>query len=184
MNEPNDAKSHQDTADLFKLVFDRIQTGIIIIDPERHIIVDINNHAEALPGIRRDLISGKACHEFICPAHKGACPVTDLHTPLQNSERILISTTGEKIPILKTIAEAHMDGKTYLIESFIDIRDRKMAEDRKIALLAYLNEAFFRIKTPLELIGHTLTEIGGQVDCGDYTSEDIRSQLAIQAKKY
>ena len=174
--------SPQDTGDVFKLIFDRIQTGIIVIDPEQHIIVDINNHAEELLGIKREALKGTTCNETICPSHKGACPVTDLHTPLQNSEHILISTTGEKIPVLKTIAEASMGGKVYLIESFVDIRDRKIAEDRKVALLAYLNEAFFRIRTPLELIGQNLSTIAGQVGSATYTTEDIRSQLAINAK--
>ena len=179
---PKGTSTHQDTGDVFRLIFDRIQTGIIVIDPEQHTIVDINNHAETLLGLKREEIVGRICHDSICPSHQGSCPVTDLHTPLQNSERVLISITGEKIPVLKTVAEASMGGKVYLIESFVDIRDRKVAEDRKIALLAYLNEAFFRIRTPLELIGQNMTQIAGQVGSGTYTNEDIRSQLTINAK--
>jgi len=179
---PDGKSPHVDNGDVFKLIFDQIQTGIIVIDPEQHTIVNINNHAETLLGLKREEITGKICQGSICPSHKGSCPITDLHTPLQNSERILISTTGEKIPVLKTAAEASMGGKVYLIESFVDIRDRKVAEDRKIALLAYLNEAFFRIRTPLELIENSLSTIAGQVGSGTYTNEDIRSQLTIEAK--
>jgi PAS domain S-box-containing protein len=182
MEMPEDNETPGDTGDVFKIIFDRIQTGIIVIDPEHHTIVAINNHAEELLGIRRDELKGSLCQENICPYRQGACPVTDLHTPLQNSERILISKTGDKIPVLKTVAEASRDGKTYLIESFVDIRDRKKAEERKVALLAYLNETFFRIRTPLELIENSLSTIAGQVGSGTYNDEDIRSQLTIEAK--
>ncbi|MFA5331098.1 MAG: PAS domain-containing protein [Methanoregula sp.] len=164
------------------MVFDRIQSGIIIIDPVSHTIVDINNHAEALLGLKRKDTAGKICHETICPAHKGACPITDLKTPLLDSKRIMISKSGERIPVLKTVAEAIIEGKTYLIESFIDIRDRKAAEDRKVALLAYLNESILRVRTPLELTSQNLSMIAGQVVSRTYNAEDIRSQIMIQAK--
>jgi PAS domain S-box-containing protein len=175
------------TGEIFKLIFDRIQTGIIVIDPIEQIVVDINNHAEELLGIKREEIIGRTCtettcQESICPSPDGTCPKPDLHQQFYNTEHRMMSANGELIPVLKTTAKIQFEGKVYLIESFVDIRDRKVAEDRKVALLAYLNEAFFRIRTPLELIQNSLSEIAGQVGSGTYTNEDIRSQLTIEAK--
>jgi PAS domain S-box-containing protein len=168
--------------DVFKMVFDRIQTGILIIEPETHTIIDANDHAESLLGVKKDKLTGKVCHDFVCPAHCGECPITDLHKTFHNTERVLISASGERIPILKTVASATMGGKTYLIESFVDIRDRKKAEERKIALLAYLNESLLRIKKPLELTGQNLNQIEQQVGSGEYNAEETRMQIRIQSK--
>jgi PAS domain S-box-containing protein len=162
------------------MVFDRIQTGILIIDPETHTIIDANNHAESLLSIKKDKLIGKVCHDFVCPAHCGQCPITDLNTPLHNTERTLIAANGERIPILKTVAQASIGERTYLIESFVDIRDRKKAEKRRIALLAYLNESVLRIKKPLELTGENLRLIEQQVGSGDFTTEEIRMQIRLQ----
>jgi PAS domain S-box-containing protein len=170
--------SHED---VFKMVFDRIQTGILIIDPETHTIIDANDHAESLLGVKKDKFVGKVCHDFVCPAHCGQCPITDLNTPLHNTERVLLSASGERIPILKTVAQATLAGKAYLIESFTDIRDRKKAEERRIALLAYLNESVLRIKKPLELTGENLRRIEQQAGSGDYTPEEIRMQIRLQS---
>ncbi|MFZ0006507.1 MAG: PAS domain-containing protein [Methanoregula sp.] len=95
------------------MVFDRIQTGILIIDPETHTIIDANNHAESLLNTKKKNLIGKVCHDFVCPAHCGKCPITDLNTPLHNIERTLIAANGERIPILKTVAQAPMGKKTY-----------------------------------------------------------------------
>jgi PAS domain S-box-containing protein len=179
----NSVGKAQDTSceDVFKMVFDRIQTGILIIEPETHTIIDANDHAESLLGVKKDKLVGKVCHDFVCLAHCGECPITDLHKSFHNTERVLISASGEKIPVLKTVAPASIGGKAYLIESFVDIRDRKRAEQRKIALLAYLNESVLRIKKPLELTGQNLHQIELQVGSGEYTAEEIRMQIRIQS---
>jgi PAS domain S-box-containing protein len=167
--------------DVFKMVFDRIQTGILIIEPETHTIIDANDHAESLLGVKKDKLIGKVCHDFVCPAHCGECPITDLHKTFHNTERVLISASGERIPILKTVAPATIGGKAYLVESFVDIRDRKKAEEHKIALLAYLNESLLRIKKPLELTQQNLIRIEQQVKSGEYNAEEIRIQIRIQS---
>jgi PAS domain S-box-containing protein len=167
--------------DVFKMVFDRIQTGILIIEPETHTIIDANDHAESLLGVKKDKLTGKVCHDFVCPAHCGECPITDFNKTFHNTERVLISASGERIPILKTVATATMGGKAYLVESFVDIRDRKKAEERKIALLAYLNESLLRIKKPLELTGQNLNRIEQQVCSGEYNAEEIRMLIRIQS---
>jgi len=166
--------------DVFKMVFEKIQTGILIVDPQTHTIMDANPIAEDMIGLPKEKILGNICHNFVCPAQCGQCPITDLHKTIQNTERLLMNAKGEKIPILKTVARASMDEKEYLIESFVDIRDRKKAEDRKIALIAYMDESVMRVTKPLELTKNNLQLLAGQVNSGDYDAEDIRIQLQIQ----
>lgn len=167
--------------DVFRMVFDRIQTGILIIDPRTHTILDANPIAEYLIGRPRDQLIGSVCHDFVCPAKCGECPITDLHKDIRNVERALINAQGGKIPILKTVAKAEVNGKEYLIESFIDIIDRKRAEERRVALIAYLNESLMRVEKPLTMMQQSLQALATQVTSGEYDSEDIRMQLQLHA---
>ena len=173
--------SAQHTGDVFRIVFEKIQTGILIVDPERHIIIDANPLAAALIGRTRDELIGSTCHEFVCPAKCGQCPITDLHQDIHSLERAIINAKGERIPILKTVAKATIDGKEYLIESFIDILDRKKSEERKLALIAFMNESVLRVNKPLELMQQNFQVLADQVRSGEYDDEDIRMQLQIHA---
>ena len=67
----------KDKDDIFRTVFDKIQTGILIIDTDSHIIVDANPVAEEIIGLPSDRIIGKTCHNFVCPA-----PVSYTHLTL------------------------------------------------------------------------------------------------------
>ena len=111
-----------------QVIFKCVQTGIFIIDPETHRIVDANPVALETIGVGRDQAIGAECHKFICPADKGACPVTDLKQTVDRSERKLLTVSGEKRDVLKTVVSVVLDGRKHLLESFVDITDRKHAE--------------------------------------------------------
>jgi len=122
-------------------IFSSVHTGLIIIDGESHTIIDANPYAVSLIGVSADKIAGKVCHEFICPAEKGKCPITDLGQTVDKSERVLLSIDGEKIPILKSVTIVNIDGKECFVESFVDISDLKKAEEEKKRLEAQLQQA-------------------------------------------
>lgn len=165
---------------LFKAVFEKIQTGIIIVDSEMHTIVDANPLAEEILGYPKDKLVGKRCHDFICPAKPGSCPITDLHTSIDNAEREMITSNGNKITILKTVASVSIHGKNYLIESFTDLTDRKRADDQKVILIGYLSESIHRVRRPLQLTSMNLQIIADQVKTGEFDPEEIRMELQIQ----
>ena len=112
----------------FRVIFHNQQTGLIMVDAVNHTITDANAAALALIGVSREDVIGKVCHTFICPAEKGKCPVTDLGKTVDNSERVLIRANGEKIPILKSVNPIKIGGRPFLIESFIDLSERKQME--------------------------------------------------------
>jgi len=133
-------RAFRDAESRFRAIFDNVQTGIVIIDPATHLIVDANPVASSLIGLPKEKIVGKVCSTFICPSGLGNCPITDLGQTVDNSERILLNANGKKIPVLKTVARVDFPGKTYLVESIVDITDRKVAE-------AALNESEERYRT-------------------------------------
>jgi two-component system, NtrC family, sensor kinase len=120
-------------------IFEGVETGIFLIDPKQHRIVDANPVALHLVGAPLEKVAGAVCHRFVCPADKGRCPVTDLGQTVDNSERVLLTVGGEKRAIIKTVRPVEMGGEAYLLESFLDITDRKRAEQRLAEQTAYLN---------------------------------------------
>jgi PAS domain S-box-containing protein len=120
-----------------KQIFDSVQTGIVIIDPEGHRIVEANSVALEAIGLPREQVVGVQCHKFICPADAGRCPVTDLGDTVNNSERVLLAARGEKRAIMKTVVPILIAGRTHLLESFVDITELKRAEEARQRANAY-----------------------------------------------
>ena len=112
-----------------KTIFNSVKTGLIVIDPETHLIFDVNPAAVESIGIDRSKIIGSVCHQFICPTEVGKCPITDLGQNIDNSERILLKADRSSIPIIKTVVPIRINGHNYLLESFLDISDRKIIEN-------------------------------------------------------
>ena len=111
-----------------KTILYAVQTGILLIDASTHIIVDANEAALRMFGHPREEILGHICHKFICPTEEGNCPVTDLGRDVDNSEREIWTADGVAKPILKTVVRADIAGHDYLVESFVDISERKETE--------------------------------------------------------
>lgn len=109
-------------------ILNTMMAGVMIIDPETHRIKDVNQMAAIIIGDPAEKIIGSVCHRYVCPSSKGQCPITDLHQVIDNSERILLNANKEQIPILKTATMIEISGKTFILESFIDIQARKQAE--------------------------------------------------------
>jgi PAS domain S-box-containing protein len=87
-----------------RFILDSIHAGIVIIDAKTHRIVDANPEALNLMGASKDQIVDNVCHQYICPAEIGSCPITDKGQQVDNSERVLLTADGKRIPILKTVA--------------------------------------------------------------------------------
>ncbi len=130
-----------------KTVLDTVQAGIVVIDPETHIIVGANAAAGKMVGAPREQILGSSCQKFICPAEEGECPITDLGQNLDNAEQVLLTASGGKVPILKTVVSVILAGREHLLESFLDITERKEAEEERARLIGELQEALAKVKT-------------------------------------
>ncbi len=105
-----------------------IRTGVMVVDAETHTILDLNPEAERLTGRSRGELAGCVCHKVVCPAQHGRCPITDLGQTVDNSERILLSASGESVPILKSVVRAELAGRPVLVESVADLRPIKQLE--------------------------------------------------------
>ncbi len=110
-------------------ILDSIQTGVLLIDAETHEIVETNPLACRLIGRDKEEIIGHICHEFVCPAKRGKCPITDMGQQMDNSENVLLTSDKGRLSIIKTVVPVFFEGKRHLLESFLDITERKKVED-------------------------------------------------------
>jgi len=149
-----------------KTIMASIQAGVMVIDADKHKIVDVNDIASKLIGAPKEQIIGRICHEYVCPAEKGKCPITDLNQVIDNAERTLIDINEKKIPIIKTVVPLTFQNRTYLLESFIDITERKQAEQqiaifKKFAEESSLAYGFADLNGDIFYINATLCRILG-----------------------
>lgn len=110
----------------------KLPLGIVIIDFETQKVLDVNPLALSTFGCSLEELIGKKCTDYICPTDKGRCPIIDQGLSLDRSEREVITFTGEKIPVLKTVIKDEIEGKVVLIECFTDITDKKRADEEHV----------------------------------------------------
>jgi two-component system cell cycle sensor histidine kinase/response regulator CckA len=122
----------RESEDNLKTILYSIQMGVLVVDEETHVIVDLNEKAASMIGDSREKIVGSICHRYVCPAEEGKCPVTDLRKIVDSSERVLLTSSGEEVAIIKTVVPAVLGGRNRLIESFIDITERKQIEEERL----------------------------------------------------
>ena len=115
-------------------LMDSMPFGITIISKEKTILA-INNTALEMMGYEsQDELKGSICHDSLCPAAEGECPIINLKQKMDRSERILITKNNKRIPILKSVTPIMLDENEVLLEAFIDISEREeLAQEREKA---------------------------------------------------
>ncbi len=109
-------------------IVNSVQAGILVVDAETHIIRDVNDSAVSMIQETRENLIGSVCHDYVCRAERGQCPIEHCECRGDNSERRLLRPNGDSIPILKTVTSIELNGRTHYLESFIDLSERKLAE--------------------------------------------------------
>jgi PAS domain S-box-containing protein len=163
-------------------IFNATQSGLVVIDPETRLIYDANSTAVSLIDKEKGSLIGSSCNEYLCPKENQMCPVIDRGQELVRSEGVLRNTRGEERPIIKTVVPVQLGGRSYLLESFIDITERKRAEE---ALLTSEK----RFQALAEMLPQNIWECdnGGNVtfvnhrgcEMYGYTSEDVAKGMTI-----
>ncbi|MBN2293422.1 MAG: response regulator [Pirellulales bacterium] len=111
-------------------ILESIPVGVAVVGAD-HRVRKMNASALKTAGYTTDEeVVGKFCHETLCPKRMGQCPILDLGQSVDHSECILISKTGKRIPILKTVTPIEIDDETVLLEAFFDITEQKRAEEK------------------------------------------------------
>ena len=117
----------RESEDYLKSMLDSVRAGIVVIDPQTYEVLDANTYAmEMLRKERAELI-GQPCHATFCEFQAGQCPICDLHMPDVTAEAALTHAQDRQLFILKTATLVERQGRQFVIESFVDITNRKRA---------------------------------------------------------
>jgi len=109
-------------------IFDSVMAGIVLIDAETRRVVDINRRAGEMIGAPVDKVLGSECHEYLCAKNHDSCPILDQGLDRVSRECEIVGPENRKIPIYKTVVPVELNGRKFLLASFIDITDRVRAE--------------------------------------------------------
>jgi len=134
-------KELKESQRFIQAVFESLPAGVVVIDAETRTIMDVNRTGQAMIGTAREDIVGSICHNFICPAEKGRCPIMDLCMLVDTSERCLLTAGGKSLEILKSVEILEMAGRKVLVESFVDISQLKKVERELILARERADEA-------------------------------------------
>ncbi len=119
----------RDSEALQRQLLDNMPVGVAIIDPVTRVIERVNEHVADLFGAPVDRLVGHRCHSFLCPANEGSCPVCDLGQEVDKSDRKMLRKDTSLLSILKTVKRIQLNGQEKLLECFVDVSDRKRAEE-------------------------------------------------------
>ncbi|MFA5189905.1 MAG: PAS domain S-box protein [Verrucomicrobiia bacterium] len=110
-------------------ILESVGFGILIVGKDKK-VRQANHAALEMIGFGAEAeLKGHVCHETICPANCDKCPILDLGQKLDKSERVLVHKNGSRVPILKSVTPITLGGEEVLLESFVDITERKQAEE-------------------------------------------------------
>jgi PAS domain S-box-containing protein len=131
----------QESEERLRRILASLEVGVVIVDAVTRRIVSANQKALALLEASEEQVLGRLCHQFICPAEIGRCPICDLGQAVDSSERVLLTPGGTSIPVIKSVVRLSLGGQDCLAESFFDITERKRAEADRIGLERQLLDA-------------------------------------------
>jgi PAS domain S-box-containing protein len=171
-----------ETAHLLQTLFDSNPTGILLINARTRVIASANPMALRILDYSKEEVIGEVCHKYICPAELHFCPILDKGQSVDRSEKMLIAKNNKPVPILKTVVTLNINNEPYLLESFIDITEHKLAEEELQAAFEKRRELEFIINHSPAVVwlwkaaeGWPVEYVSGNLALYGYTPDDFTS---------
>jgi PAS domain S-box-containing protein len=136
-----------------EIILNNVESGILIIDAETRVIMDINPVVTRMFGGGREQIVGQRCEKLFCVTE--GCPILEKGRTTDQSERQFKNAAGEIIPIIKSVSKINYNGRIALLESFSDISHIKKAEEAKSASEAktrFIANMSHEMRTPMNVV--------------------------------
>ncbi len=110
-------------------IIDSAPVGIMLVDCETREITKINQNALDMSGSLREDILGSTCNNLWQHPDGHKCPILDIGKRSDCREKLIMRDDGTQTQVLKSAAKITAGDREYLMETFIDISERKRAEE-------------------------------------------------------
>lgn len=156
----------QQSQERVQAIFNTVQIGIMLTDIESGLLVDANPSALAMYGGTLEEIRHHLLPTF---GYDGYVDWDEMQKTqgIDSCEQLLIRLDNSVVPVLKTAVPLSIGSKQYMLESFIDLTERKeieeelqeakeAAESANQAKSAFLANMSHEIRTPMNaILGYT-----------------------------
>ena len=114
-------------------MLDSIDVGIVEIDGDTHRIVNINQYGCDLLGVTKDSVIGQLfCYQLICThENSDTCSLKNYedYESFRKECSAFNHVTNKHLQVLKNVVKIPVNSHSNIIESFIDITERKVREE-------------------------------------------------------
>ncbi|HRE56307.1 MAG TPA: ATP-binding protein [Candidatus Kapabacteria bacterium] len=132
-----------------KSIIDNVLIGIVLVDAHTHSIVEANTAALTLIGSSQEDVLHKNIDNFLQFIDN---EYIESNQSLVVREAALIKYDGVILPLMRSSTIVNLDGREYVVESFIDISERKEFEEKLHRVNLSLDEQVKKRTKELEKI--------------------------------
>jgi PAS domain S-box-containing protein len=109
-------------------IINSLPVGMFVVDAETHVLSGANPAALSLCGYTAEELIGTPCSRFLCGDSR-TCPWHMGEGDVCMDESYLTHKDGSRVPVLKTMVGARIDGRESLVVSVQDISEQKRLEE-------------------------------------------------------
>jgi PAS domain S-box-containing protein len=157
-----------------KTILESLPVGLAILGDD-HRVRHLNEPGLELMGYdSADGIIGSLCKDVFCREECEGCPERALGRPgevSQSDEFLLARSDGSEIPVLRTLVPVTVQEESVILVVFVDISERKQAENELQEYAAALEEA-----------NQTLREYGEAADTATRTKSEFLANMSHEIR--
>lgn len=158
-----------------KAILDSVQTGILVLDSDTNKVVKVNPVALDLIKDFPANIIGNDSSKYLEYIDFSKMPGFSSSGTSKNFESYLISSSGERVPVIRTVSTVNLGFLKYRIESFLDITERKCFETELQKANELLEMKVQERTLDLQLLVKKLKE---EIDEREQAQSELKKMLA------